>query len=288
MAGNAPIASPIGLTQPNAQPGRAIVEFVGVCKSFGPVVVLNNIQLAFREGETTVVLGHSGSGKSVILKHIVGLLRPDRGEVRFRGRRIDTLGESDLAPIRREIGFLFQLSALFDSMTIAENLEFPLTEHTDLGPAERRRRVEEALSLVDLKGVEDRFPSELSGGQQRRVALARASILRPSLMLYDEPTTGLDPIRAAGISDLINKLRQETGMTAIVVTHDLLCMRKVADRVVMLYDGRIHADGTPEELEASTDEHVQHFIAGIAEAEMDRVNAQAATAPPARQRRRRA
>jgi phospholipid/cholesterol/gamma-HCH transport system ATP-binding protein len=243
-----------------------------VHKSFGRQRVLRGIDLSFREGRTTVVLGASGSGKSVILKHIAGLLKPDRGEVWYAGKRIDRLPERALAPMRRELGFLFQLSALFDSMTIAENLEFPLAEHTTLSPAERRSRVEEALAVVDLSGVEAKVPAQLSGGQQRRAALARAIILRPRLMLYDEPTTGLDPVRADGIDELIVKLKRDSGMTGIVVTHDLACMRKVADRVVMLYDGRVVAEGTPEEIAASPDEHVQHFITGTAEADVDRPN----------------
>jgi phospholipid/cholesterol/gamma-HCH transport system ATP-binding protein len=250
----------------------ALVELKGVHKSFGRQRVLRGIDLSFREGRTTVVLGASGSGKSVILKHIAGLLKPDRGEVWYAGKRIDRLPERALAPMRRELGFLFQLSALFDSMTIAENLEFPLAEHTTLSPAERRSRVEEALAVVDLSGVEAKVPAQLSGGQQRRAALARAIILRPRLMLYDEPTTGLDPVRADGIDELIVKLKRDSGMTGIVVTHDLACMRKVADRVVMLYDGRVVAEGTPEEIAASPDEHVQHFITGTAEADVDRPN----------------
>lgn len=251
--------------------GRALVELVNVHKSFGRQRVLQGVNLTFNRGQTTVVLGPSGSGKSVILKHIAGLLRPDSGEIRYDGSRIDRLSERDLSPMRKDLGFLFQLSALFDSMTIAENLEFPLIEHTTLSLTERRGRVTEVLSVVDLSGVEAKFPAQLSGGQQRRAALARAVIQRPKLMLYDEPTTGLDPIRSAGISDLIVKLKRETGMTGIVVTHDLACMRKVADRAVMLFEGRIIADGTPEQIAASDDPHVQHFITGTAEEELDKV-----------------
>ncbi|MDX2115066.1 MAG: ABC transporter ATP-binding protein [Planctomycetota bacterium] len=250
--------------------GSPIVRFVGVNKSFGRQRVLRGLDLEFNEGQTTVVLGPSGSGKSVILKHIVGLMKPDTGQIWYRDQRVDLLTERQLAPLRRETGFLFQLSALFDSMSIAENLEFPLTEHTTLKPDERRARIEAALAVVDLRGVEKKFPAQLSGGQQRRAALARSVILRPSLMLYDEPTTGLDPIRSDGIAELIVKLQRETGLTSVVVTHDLACMRKVADRVVMLYEGRIIVDGTPEDLDRSTDPHVQHFITGTAEDDVDR------------------
>lgn len=257
-------------TEPHER-GRAFVEFVGVHKSFGKQHVLRGVDLRIHEGQTTVILGPSGSGKSVILKHIAGLLKPDKGEIYYRGARIDNLPDRDLAPMRRELGFLFQLSALFDSMTVGENLEFPLVEHLSLSEADRRERVAEALATVDLSGVQPKFPAQLSGGQQKRAALARAIILRPRLMLYDEPTTGLDPVRSDGISDLILKLRRETGVTGIVVTHDLACMRKVADRVVMIYDGRIIIDATPQELAESTDPHVQHFITGTAEEDVDRL-----------------
>lgn len=250
-----------------------LVELHDLHKSFGTQRVLRGVNIAFIQGQTTVILGPSGSGKSVILKHIAGLLRPDSGIIRYEGSRIDQLSERDLTPMRRELGFLFQLSALFDSMTIAENLEFPLIEHSALSAAERRERVSDVLSVVDLPGVERKFPAQLSGGQQRRAALARAIIQRPRLMLYDEPTTGLDPIRSAGISDLIVKLKRETGMTGIVVTHDLACMRKVADRVVVLFEGKFIADGTPDEIAHSEDPHVQHFITGTAEDELDRVAA---------------
>lgn len=260
-----------------------LVELHDLHKSFGTQRVLRGVIIAFMQGQTTVILGPSGSGKSVILKHIAGLLRPDSGIIRYEGSRIDQLSERDLTPMRRELGFLFQLSALFDSMTIAENLEFPLIEHSALSAAERRERVSDVLAVVDLPGVERKYPAQLSGGQQRRAALARAIIQRPRLMLYDEPTTGLDPIRSAGISDLIVKLKRETGMTGIVVTHDLACMRKVADRVVVLFEGKFIADGTPDEIAHSEDPHVQHFITGTAEDELDRV---AADQPSAILRRR--
>lgn len=240
----------------------AIVRFEQVRKSFGKVCVLDGIDLAFERGRTTVVLGPSGAGKSVLLKHIVGLLRPDAGAVYFRDMRVDKMPERALGKVRREVGFLFQLSALFDSMTVLENVEFPLTEHTDLGPRERRKRVEEALERVDLHGVLDRLPVELSGGQKKRVGLARAIILNPALILYDEPTTGLDPIRASGINDLIVRLRETLGITSIVVTHDMMTTERVADRVVLLHDGHIIADGTMDELHENRDPIVQGFLSG--------------------------
>lgn len=246
---------------------RSIVRFEDVHKSFGSLVVLSGLTVGFREGETTVVMGPSGTGKSVLLKHIVGLLRPDRGSVWFDDNRVDTLDEESLTPIRKQIGFVFQLSALFDSMTIRENLTFPLVEHTDLNDAQLAEKSEESLHLVDLAGVGSKRPAELSGGQQRRVAFARAIMLRPRVMLYDEPTTGLDPVRADGICQLILKLQSELGVTGICVTHDLVSARKIADRVVMLGGGKIIADGTFAEVEQSRDEHVQNFLRGHYEPE---------------------
>jgi len=238
----------------------AIVRLVDVYKSFGEVRVLRGLNLSVGEGQTLVVLGPSGAGKSVILKHIAGLLRPDSGEVWFRGDRVDTRDEGELVPIRREIGYLFPQSALFDSMTVLENLEFPLLEHTNQNARRRRLRALDALATVDLHDIEHKRPAELSGGQQKRVALARAIILSPCVILYDEPTTGLDPVRADGINDLILKLQGSTGVTSIVVTHDLACMRKVADRVVMLHEGSIRFEGTPDEMAQSEDSMVRRFI----------------------------
>lgn len=245
------------------------MRFRNVHKSFGRLHVLQGVDLDIEAGKTTVILGPSGTGKSVLLKHIAGLLRPDKGEVWFEGRRIDDLSERELAPMRREIGFLFQSAALFDSMTIRENLEFPLTEHTRLSPAERRERVRQALATVDLEGVEPKLPSQLSGGQQKRAALARAIIVKPKLILYDEPTTGLDPIRSDGISQLVAKLQRDLGVTSIVVTHDLDTTGKIADRVLMLYEGRFIADGTLAELRASSNPHVTNFLAGRYEPDPD-------------------
>ena len=239
-----------------------IVRFKGVSKRFGPVVVFDHIDLDIAAGRTTVVLGPSGAGKSVLIKHIVGLLHPDAGEVWYRDHRVDRLGERELGPIRAEIGFVFQMAALFDSMTVRENLEFPLLEHTDKDPDARKEAVARALQRVDLAGLEDRFPGELSGGQKKRVALARAIILEPRLILYDEPTTGLDPIRSAGIDALINRLKKDLGASAIVVTHDLASAQRVADHVVLLHGGRIVAQGTMAELKNNPDDFVQRFLSG--------------------------
>jgi len=231
--------------------------------------VLDGVNLDIQTAKTTVIMGPSGCGKSVMLKHIVGLLRPDSGEVYFDDQRIDSLSERGLAPVRLQIGLLFQMGALFDSMTVEDNIAFPLIEHTPLLRAERRERVMSALETVDLAGVEHKLPSQLSGGQRKRVALARAIVLRPRVVLYDEPTTGLDPIRSDGINELIIKLKEVVGVTNIVVTHDLISARKVADRVVMLLTGKVAADGTFDSLANSPDPRVQHFLAGKYDRDVD-------------------
>lgn len=185
------------------------------------------------------------------------------------GKDVAGLNNNGLRALRRRVGYVFQLSALFDSMTVRENLEFPLSEHTNASRSERRDRVAEALELVDMAGFEGRRPGELSGGQQRRVALARAIVLKPALMLYDEPTTGLDPVRAAGINDLINKLQSELGVTSIVVTHDIISAQAVGDRMVLLRNGGIAADGSLDDLRRSSDPHVRNFLAGRYEPDED-------------------
>jgi phospholipid/cholesterol/gamma-HCH transport system ATP-binding protein len=260
------MASPGSPSSTTTPQDDAIVRFRGVTKAFGSHVILDGIDLNIRAGQTTVVLGPSGAGKSVLLKHIAGLLRPDRGEVWFRDHRVDRLSERKLTPIRREIGFLFQMAALFDSMTVAENIEFPLVEHSTLSPMRRQVRVRQALQRVDLEGIEGKFPGQLSGGQRKRVGLARAIILNPSLVLYDEPTTGLDPVRADGINSLIIRLQKELGVTSIVVTHDLVSAERVADRVVVLHSGHILEDGTWDQLQRSSSQTVRSFLAGRDEA----------------------
>lgn len=240
----------------------SIISLRNVSKAFGSQVVLDGFNLDIEAGKTTVVLGPSGCGKSVMLKHIVGLLSPDQGSVHFDGQRIDTIPERDMGPIRLQIGLVFQMGALFDSMNIEENVSFPLREHTRLSVDDRRARVREALRVVDLAGVERKLPSQLSGGQRKRVALARAIIIRPRVILYDEPTTGLDPIRSDGINQLIVKLKNEMGVTSVVVTHDLVSAQKVADRVVMLHNGKVAASGSYDELQRSPDPWVRQFLAG--------------------------
>ena len=242
----------------------AIIELRGVSKRFGSLQVLDGIDLALSRGQTTVVIGESGTGKSVLLKHIVMLLRPDHGEVYFHGARVDDRSEADLVPVRRRFGFLFQLSALFDSMTVAENVAFPLTEHGDYSEEEITRVVAEKLHLVGLDGLQHRRPGELSGGQKKRVALARAIALNPEVVLYDEPTTGLDPVRADVINELILRLKRNLDVTGVVVTHDMTSAYKVADRIVMLQGGKVIADGSPEWFKTCADPRVRRFVDGKA------------------------
>jgi phospholipid/cholesterol/gamma-HCH transport system ATP-binding protein len=246
--------------------GQPIVRVVNAEKSFDGVPVLRDVSVEFVKGKTTVVLGPSGCGKTVLLKHIVGLLKPDRGAVWFHDQRIDTLSEAELGPVRRCFGYLFQHSALFDSMTVRENVAFPLLEHTRDDAAQRDRRVREVLSMVGMVGSIDKMPAELSGGQRKRVGLARAIVLNPKVMLYDEPTTGLDPIRADVINQLILKLQQQLNITSIVVTHDLAGAFRVADLMVMLYDGAVVMQGTPRALRESADSTVKRFLRGEATA----------------------
>lgn len=245
----------------------SLIRLVNLHKSFGRLVVLDGIDLEVREGETLVVLGASGSGKSVMLKLMVGLLKPDAGEVWFEDVRIDRLKDRELMKARTKVGFLFQMGALFDSLTNLQNIAFPLVEHTTLSPDEVEKRAQRMLELVGLPEVGNKMPSEVSGGQRKRVALARAIAMEPKVVMYDEPTTGLDPIRADAISELILKLQRELKMTSVVVTHDMANAFKVADRIVMLHHGKIIFDGTAEAIRSTQDENVQRFVRGEADEE---------------------
>ncbi|MFC1783017.1 ABC transporter ATP-binding protein [Planctomycetota bacterium] len=242
-----------------------LFELKNVSKSFGELKVLDDIDLAIETGKTTVVIGPSGCGKTVLLKHLMALIRPDKGTVFFDGERIDNLTEKKLIPMRRRCGFLFQAGALFDSETVAQNVGFPLLQHTIYPQRKIDEMVRERLKLVGLADTESRLPSELSGGQKKRIALARAIALAPEVVLYDEPTTGLDPLRADTINELIIKLQHELKITSIVVTHDMNSAYKIADRIIMLDQGRIIADGTADEIRSSTDATVQRFIRGQSE-----------------------
>lgn len=244
--------------------GPPILRLRGVRKTFGTLTVLRDIDLDIRTGCNTVIIGPSGCGKSVLLKHMIGLLRPDTGQVFFRGQEISTLPEHRLTPFRRRMGFLFQGGALFDSMTVEQNLLFPLAEHNVGDRDFRLHRCREVLRLVGLDGLQGRYPAELSGGQKKRIALARAIVLHPEVIFYDEPTTGLDPIRADLINELILRLQQHLHNTAVVVTHDMASARKVGDRILMLHEGRFLLDTTPADLDNVTDDVVRRFVAGQA------------------------
>jgi len=241
-----------------------IIQLRHVSKRFGKLIVLSDLSLDIARGQCLVVIGASGTGKSVMLKHITVLLRPDRGEVWFDGRRIDDLPERDLVPVRKRFGFLFQMGALFDSLTVAENIAFPVIEHTHKPREEVSAIVAEKLRLVGLPEAGAKMPAELSGGQRKRVALARAIALNPEVILYDEPTTGLDPIRSDVINELILKLQRELKVTSIVVTHDMNSAFKIADRIVMLHEGKIVFDGTPDQIKASDVDVVKRFVLGEA------------------------
>lgn len=233
-------------------------------KSFGAQVVLAGIDLTVKRGETLAVLGQSGTGKSVLLKLIIGLLRADSGSIDVEGERIDPADRARLNAIRKRIGFLFQQAALYDSLSVAENVDFPLLRHTKLAPADRAKRVRELLAIVGMERDADKSPSQLSGGMQKRVGLARALALDPEIVLFDEPTAGLDPITADGIDKLMIRLKQERRITSIVVTHDIHGVRSFADRVVMLREGRIAMDGTFADLERSKDEFLARFLKSAA------------------------
>jgi phospholipid/cholesterol/gamma-HCH transport system ATP-binding protein len=246
-----------------------IIELRRVSKSFGRQRVLDDLDLQVECGKNTVIIGRSGCGKSVLLKHIVGLLRPERGEVCVEGQRVDQLSERAWVPIRRQISFVFQLNALFDSMTVLENVAFPMTENTT-GRIDRQKICQlgaKCLGLVGLTGFENKRPAELSGGEKKRVALARAIAMDPppKVILYDEPTAGLDPQRSDGINKLIRQLQRDVNVTGVIVTHDMRSAVEVGDRVLMLWNGRFLADGTPQEVMQAQEPHVRRFVEGIAE-----------------------
>ncbi len=244
---------------------EAPIEIKGVWKRLGAKEVLRGVDLGVGRGESVVIIGRSGSGKSVLLKHVVGLLDPDRGTVRVNGMDVPSLGASDLLDMRRQIGMLFQGGALFDSMTVGDNIGLPLREHTPMPEPQVELVVREKLRLVGLEGSEGVRPSSLSGGMKKRAALARALALNPKIMLYDEPTTGLDPITADVINRLIRRLQERLEITSIAVTHDMRSAYHIADRIAMLHEGRIHAIGTPAEIQATRDPAVRQFIEGSSE-----------------------
>ncbi|MCK4462814.1 MAG: ABC transporter ATP-binding protein [Candidatus Omnitrophica bacterium] len=241
-----------------------MIEIINLCKAFGDNIVLDNLNLTLNTGETTVIIGRSGCGKSVLLKHIIGLMKPDSGQVLIDGKDITTMNDKELKKIRMKFGMLFQSAALFDSLSVGENVGFVLLEHTDTPKHIIRERATESLRLVGLKDIEDLKPAELSGGMKKRVGLARAICMRPEIILYDEPTTGVDPIMGDAINDLIKELHDKLKTTSIAVTHDMRSAYKIATRIAMLYNGKIIANGTPEEIKNSKDAVVKQFITGAA------------------------
>jgi phospholipid/cholesterol/gamma-HCH transport system ATP-binding protein len=241
------------------------IRVVSLYKSFGEKDVLHGINIEVRQGESMVVIGGSGSGKTVLIKCIIGLMRPDQGEIHVDGLEITSLDEKRMNGIRKKFGMLFQGGALFDSMTVWENVGFGLRQQIRLSEEEIRRVSSEKLALVGLKNVEDLMPAELSGGMRKRVSLARAIAMEPEILLYDEPTTGIDPIMADAINDLIVQMKEKLNVTSIAITHDMKSAYKIADRIAMLYQGKIIEVGTPGEIRNSSNPMVQQFIEGRSE-----------------------
>ena len=233
-----------------------------VHRAFGQNHVLRGLDLEVLDGETLSIIGFSGAGKSVILKHMVGLLRPDSGDVIVDGQNVSELDVEELNELRRNIGYVFQFAALFDSMNIAENVAMGLRRMPEMYEDEIMARVSECLALVDLEGTEDRYPSELSGGMVKRAGLARAIATRPTYLLYDEPTTGLDPVTVTVIDRLIVRMKEELGVTGVVITHDIASAYRISDRIAMLYDGRIRTSGTVDEIKESRDPLLRSFLEG--------------------------
>lgn len=245
-----------------ADDAEPFIRIRGVEQRFGKQVVLRGVDVDIHRGETLVLLGGSGGGKSVLLKHIPGLLKPQAGTVHVDGVDISRLKERELGPTRQKIGMMFQGGALFDSLTVAKNIAFPLREHGMKDLAEIKRLVSEALEIVRLPGQESKMPSDLSGGMRKRVALARAVVARPACVLYDEPHAGLDPVTADSIDHLIKDLQHVHGMTNVVITHEMRSVFRIADRVVYMKEGRVYWTGTPAELKETTDPELRAFIEG--------------------------
>ncbi len=241
-----------------------MIEIIDLHKSFGNHHVLKGVNLKIEKGESMVVIGGSGSGKSVLLKHIIGILKPDKGNVLIDGIDITKLNERELYEIRKKFGMLFQMAALFDSLTVWENVGFALTRQKKMRDEDVKKIASEKLRLVGLVNVEDLMPSELSGGMKKRVGLARAIAHEPEILLYDEPTTGLDPIMADAINDLIIEMKNKLSVTSIAITHDMHSAYKIADRIAMLYDGKIIGTGTPDEIKNTEDPVIKQFITGSA------------------------
>lgn len=242
-----------------------MIEVRDLKKSFGKQKVLDGVTFRIEAGESVVVVGRSGCGKSVLLKHLIGLIRPDSGEVIIDDDHLDRMDERQLLVVRRKFGMLFQSAALFDSLNVAENISFVLRRERQLSEKEISERVEEVLEMVELPGIQAKKPSELSGGMRKRVGLARAIIYKPEILLYDEPTTGLDPVVSDSIDQLIIRVREKLKITTVVVTHDTRSMRRVGQRILMMVNGKIYAAGTPDEIFSSEDPVIHRFVNGISD-----------------------
>ena len=239
-----------------------MIEIIDLYKEFDTHQVLDGVNLKINTGETTVIIGRSGCGKSVLLKHIIGIMKPDSGQILIDGKDVAKMDEKELNALRMQFGMLFQGAALFDSLNVLGNVGFGMIEHTGADHDTVAKRVKECLALVGLKGIEQKKPAELSGGMRKRVGLARAIAMRPHIILYDEPTTGVDPIMGDSVNDLIVELHNKLKVTSIAVTHDMTSAYKIADRIAMLYNGKIIASGTPDEIKSTKDPVVRQFITG--------------------------
>ena len=258
---------PPGTAAPTEDNGSMIAVH-GLVKTIGTQEILCGVDLDVARGETLAIIGRSGGGKSVLLKHLIGLMRPNAGEIWIEGQNIIEMSERNLASIRQKVGILFQGSALFDSMTVAENIAFPLREAGERDPNVLRKRVTEMLEVMELQGQEEKMPVNLSGGMKKRVGLARSIIRQPSCILYDEPTSGLDPVVSDSINRLIRRLQKRLGVTSVVVTHDMKNAFHVADRIAYLHEGRIYFQGTPDEVRQSADHLLQDFLLGRSEEQL--------------------
>lgn len=248
------------MTSTDATASTPIIEVVDLHKAFGDHEVLRGISLAVPAGSTCVILGGSGSGKTVLMKHMIGLLRPDRGQVLVEGQDIVPLRPEELELVRRKFGMVFQAAALFDSMTVYENVSFPLREHSKVSDEQAREIVRQKLAIVGLEGVEDKYPADLSGGMRKRVGLARAIVLDPKIVLYDEPTTGLDPITTDYVDEMILDAKRQLGVTSVVISHDIASAFKVADNIAFLSEGRIVDQGPPAQLRHSEHPALRLFL----------------------------
>jgi phospholipid/cholesterol/gamma-HCH transport system ATP-binding protein len=243
-------------------PAPPLIDVQDIYKSFNGFPVLKGVNLKIPEGTTTVILGGSGSGKTVLMKHIMGLFKPDRGQVIVDGHNVSTMSRQELAVFRQRMGMVFQSAALFDSMTVADNVAFPLREHNPgLSEAEIQQKVKEKLAVVDLHGVEQKFPAELSGGMRKRVGLARAIVREPKIVLYDEPTTGLDPLTTESVDEMIIHARERLTVTSVVISHDVGSAFHIADRIAMLNEGRVVEEGTPVEVRNTKEPFTRQFLA---------------------------